>query len=696
MHIVMLAGAMELGGAETHIATLCRALAANGHRITLITSGGVLAEQLVTDGVVRAVYLPCDRKSLFAMVRCRLALRRLCRRDAPDVIHAHTRLGARLAKGLYGRRQASGGGQGEAKSETVDGQESHDNASDAGLRRLDLCPAGLRRSSRRARRVRIPCVVTVHADYPCRGLRARLSYFGDMTLCVSGDLCKTVAARFGVPRKQILLTRNGIDCVHYAPRPMADEGRRIVCVCRMERDASGAVDALLACAQEIRRHLPDAVFSFYGTGVLLPFYRRKAAILNKSAGKDYLFFCGAIADSAQAFARADLVVASSRACLEAMACGRCVVAAGPFGYGGLIDARGSLSFAVDTNFTFRRGRVCEPNVLARDVVQFFSLPRAERDAIGHANRAFAVTHYPSAKLAQDALCAYRRACAPRLLLLGYYGFGNFGDEVSLAATADLCHRLGYRVGIVSHRPTETRRDLGFACVRRYAFFAVRRYDALVFGGGTVLQDETSCRSLFYYLCWARLAKRVMLYANGLGPFRYSVSRAAVKVSLADARILVRDARSLALCRELGLDAGRCDDATALLPWRATLNALPPLYDAAGVVCGAPSPFCRPFDLIAPRAQYGMGDACFLHPDGRCLIFTCLQDCDLPLCFSLAAQYGGFVCRVTSHAQMCALIAHPNLCEVWSQRYHLLYYAKRYGVTTHALCQTPKFLGLGEG
>ncbi len=647
MHIFMLAGAMGLGGAETHIATLCRALADKGHRITLITSGGVLAEQLAASGIVRAVHLPCDRKNPFAVATCRLALRRLCRRDVPDVIHAHTRLGARLAKGL--------------------------------------CKG----------RVRIPCVVTVHADYPGHGLRARLSYFGDVTLCVSRDLGETVCARFGVPRKQISLTHNGIDCTQFAPRPTPQKGECIVCLCRMERDAAGAVDALLACAQDVRKHLPDAVFCFYGTGALLPFYKRKAAILNKSCEKDYLFFRGATADSAQAFARADLVVASSRACLEAMACGRCVIAAGPFGYGGLVDARADLSFAVATNFTFRRGRTCEPTVLARDIAQFFSLPLAERDALCQAGRDFVVAHYPSDKMADDALCAYRRACAPRLLLHGYYGFGNFGDEVSAAAIADVCHRLGYRVGIVSHRPRVTRRELGYACVGRYAFFAARRYDALIFGGGTVLQDETSCRSLFYYLCWAALAKRVMLYANGLGPFRHKVCRPAVKVSLADARILVRDARSLALCRALGLDAARCDDATALLPWRATLAALPPLANAHGVRCGTPSPLCRPFDLIAPRTQYGMGDACFLHQSDKCLIFTCLQDCDLSLCRDLAARYGGFVCRVTSHAQLCALMAHPNLCEVWSQRYHLLYYAKRYGICYHALCKTPKFLGLEE-
>lgn len=41
------------------------------------------------------------------------------------------------------------------------------------------------------------------------------------------------------------------------------------------------------------------------------------------------------------------------------------------------------------------------------------------------------------------------------------------------------------------------------------------------GGGSLLQDTTSTRSLFYYLsvirCAELLGKPVMLYANGIGP-----------------------------------------------------------------------------------------------------------------------------------------------------------------------------------
>lgn len=52
------------------------------------------------------------------------------------------------------------------------------------------------------------------------------------------------------------------------------------------------------------------------------------------------------------------------------------------------------------------------------------------------------------------------------------------------------------------------------------------------GGGSLLQDTTSTRSLFYYLsvirCAELLGKPVMLYANGIGPVHKPANRRRVK------------------------------------------------------------------------------------------------------------------------------------------------------------------------
>ena len=58
--------------------------------------------------------------------------------------------------------------------------------------------------------------------------------------------------------------------------------------------------------------------------------------------------------------------------------------------------------------------------------------------------------------------------------------------------------------------------------------ALRSCDALLSGGGSLLQDRTSTRSLMYYLSiiWGAelFGKPVMLYANGIGPVRKPENR----------------------------------------------------------------------------------------------------------------------------------------------------------------------------
>ena len=80
---------------------------------------------------------------------------------------------------------------------------------------------------------------------------------------------------------------------------------------------------------------------------------------------------------------------------------------------------------------------------------------------------------------------------------------------------------------------------------------------LISGGGSLLQDGTSKKSLFYYVTIMRMAKRaglkLMLYANGLGPLVDSSSRKLAAEIMAKADyISLREDRSRQLARELGI------------------------------------------------------------------------------------------------------------------------------------------------
>jgi polysaccharide pyruvyl transferase CsaB len=124
--------------------------------------------------------------------------------------------------------------------------------------------------------------------------------------------------------------------------------------------------------------------------------------------------------------------------------------------------------------------------------------------------------------------------AKRVLLCGYYGEHNIGDdallEVLLAQLPAGC------TPVVTAHDGAALAERGIATVPRRSLprvlKALRSCSALVLGGGSLLQDSTSFRSLLYYaalIAAARLeGKPVLLWAQGLGPLRRRRSRALVR------------------------------------------------------------------------------------------------------------------------------------------------------------------------
>ena len=113
-----------------------------------------------------------------------------------------------------------------------------------------------------------------------------------------------------------------------------------------------------------------------------------------------------------------------------------------------------------------------------------------------------------------------------IVISGYHGFANSGDEALLWAILNTLKQKSpdISVTVLSKTPEETARDYGVKSVNRYNFFKIKKEmkqaKMLIFGGGSLLQDVTSSKSLKYYLMIIALAERcglkTMLYANGIG------------------------------------------------------------------------------------------------------------------------------------------------------------------------------------
>jgi polysaccharide pyruvyl transferase CsaB len=150
--------------------------------------------------------------------------------------------------------------------------------------------------------------------------------------------------------------------------------------------------------------------------------------------------------------------------------------------------------------------------------------------------------------------------APRFLLSGYYGFGNLGDEALLDVIVGRlrARHPGSTIEVLSGDPAGTAARLGVVATARADVGllrkAIERADVVISGGGGLLQNVTSTRSLIYYAGIIRQAvqahKRTMIFAQSVGPLD-TIGRAIVRVCCGgiDAAT-VRDERSRALLAPL--------------------------------------------------------------------------------------------------------------------------------------------------
>lgn len=155
----------------------------------------------------------------------------------------------------------------------------------------------------------------------------------------------------------------------------------------------------------------------------------------------------------------------------------------------------------------------------------------------------------------------------KVLVSGYYGFGNLGDEALLAGI--LGGLPGVQVTVLSGQPETTQTLHGVGAVHRLTGLgALLTHDALVSGGGGLLQDKTSSRSLRYYLgvisLAKRLNKRVVVYGQSVGPLSAAGEKGVAR-ALKGVPVAVRDKPSQTLLTRLDIPAELVADAALALP-----------------------------------------------------------------------------------------------------------------------------------
>lgn len=120
----------------------------------------------------------------------------------------------------------------------------------------------------------------------------------------------------------------------------------------------------------------------------------------------------------------------------------------------------------------------------------------------------------------------------KALVSAYVGYQNFGDEAIFAVLASKLKSLGFEVTALSGHPEKTAEQYDVAAIYNFNLLflinAVKNTDVLISGGGSILQDATSLKSLLYYLFVLFLGKffkkKVIVFAQGIGPINSKIGR----------------------------------------------------------------------------------------------------------------------------------------------------------------------------
>lgn len=527
MKILFMTDRLDSGGAETHLETLALGLAERGHTVAVLSAGGRIADRLEASGI-RQLRVPFPGRNPFRLLALLRFLRRTVRREGFDILHAHTRTMGVLLSCLPGRFGAH--------------------------------------------------LVTVHAAK--FGPLTRRMCRGAAVIAVSEDLRTGLLASHAAPAEVIRVIPNGVDVARFSPPSQPPPPHAVLFASRLDPDCSRAAELLLACVPGLLVHVPDLTVTLAGGGSMADELARRADAVNQRAGRAVVTLSGTVPDMAVLYRTHRVAVGVSRVALEAAACGCAVLLAGNEGYGGILDP--SDRTPALSNFCCRgEGRLTEAT-FASDLARLLT----DRQQPSPALRDWMVRDFSGAAMTAETERVCRSLLPPqtdapplRVLVGGYAGCGNLGDDAILQGL--IAHlrteRPDIRLSALTGSPVRDRVRFGIPCYdRRWlpsVLSAMLRADVFLLGGGSLLQDGTSRRSLTYYLSLLRLARflrcRTATLALGLGPLRSPSSERAVVRSLERCVLVtLRDAASLRFLVLHGMERSRLSpvpDPAVFLP-----------------------------------------------------------------------------------------------------------------------------------
>ncbi len=504
--VLMTQMSLDIGGAETHILELAIGLTKMGYDISVASNGGAYVEELTKNGITHYT-VPLHTKNPRDVIRSYKMLCSIVESQRFDLIHAH----ARIPGFISGK----------------------------------IC-----------KKYNIPFVTTAHWVFKTSYGLKYITNWGDKTVAVSSDIKKYLLDNYSVRESDINVTINGINTERFSEQVdysgvlkefgLKQESFKIVYISRMDSDRAKVAFQLCNIADRLEQTIDDLEIVIVGGGDVFDDLSKLAGEVNQKAGRNLVTLTGARTDINKFVAMSDLFVGVSRSALEAMGGRKPVIVAGNEGYIGLFT-KDQLETAILSNFTCRNTEEPQEQKLYEDIIRFYEMPSQQKNEIADYSKQLILERYSVEKMAADTADAYRAALSlnkiPRYgrvdaMISGYYGFNNSGDETLLNALINVLKKEKEDIDllVLSKNPEETQRQHKVSSINRMSYLKIlywmKHSRLLISGGGSLLQDVTSTKSLLYYLFIIQMGKmlglKIMIYANGVGPIRKKCNRRIVR------------------------------------------------------------------------------------------------------------------------------------------------------------------------
>lgn len=522
LKIFMVTMMMDMGGAETHILELSKKLKRMGYDIIVASNGGGFVKELEENGV-KHYKVPLHDKSIGNVMKSYNMLKKIIIDEKVDIVHAHARIPAYICGKLK-------------------------------------------------KKLNFKFVTTAHGTFKTSPLLNFLTNWGERTLAISDDIKEYLIKNYDVSESNIKMTVNGINPEFFSEDIVVKninnidrfkDSVNILHVSRLEKTTSITAISLINNIDKLLKINSKIKLIIVGPGKEYESIKKLADDKNNSLKREVIHVEGAKTNINEYIAISDFFVGISRAALEAMLMKKTVVLSGNYGYMGVFTEE-KLQEAILNNFTCRKTQDFNEDILIEDVIKVINMDEEQKEEIGKFNKQVVLENYSVDRMANDAIEIYNQVLSEKnidALVFGYIGFNNSGDD----AIFDIFSKLFLKrypkssITVLSNSKDKLLYNDKIKHVYGFNIFKImkeiKKNQIVIANGGSLLQDSTSSRSLYYYLSiiwYAKLHhKKVVMLANGLGPINKNFNKKLVRdiVNKVDL-ITFRDNESHELAKQL--------------------------------------------------------------------------------------------------------------------------------------------------